>query len=364
MQLAEEKRKLNVLVVGDRGQLGSCLKQFLQEVSKQEESIFGDIIGADYPEVDISKPRSLEELVGKITHGLHSKIHVVVNCAAITDTTKIECDDAARDRSYAVNALGPKCLAEICVRYHMKLVHISTDYVFSEKSKNDGFENSKLVQEFPVNTYGLHKLLGEKMIELAFAARPQDFMILRTSWLYGNSEASFPVKLLKTCLEKKREVKVVDDCFGRPTSVQYLARFITSAIKNNAHGKIDAQSTAAPISRFEFANLILERWREHAGKSSDPEVKALAMDDAILTPCKSSDFKTVMRHPREMPYLAEKTSTTTPDQAISEIELQAIVNGTKAKSLPNEMYAQWLAQFGGYEMLERFLKEFKRNIEK
>lgn len=153
--------------------------------------------------------------MSKAMHDLCSKLHVVINCAAVTDTTKIECDDATRDRSYAVNALGPKNLAEACVHYGMKLVHISTDYVFSEKSQQVVSED---LQEFPVNTYGLHKLLGEKMVELAFAARPQDFMILRTSWLYGNSEASFPMKLLKTCL-KKREVKVVDDCFGRPTSV-------------------------------------------------------------------------------------------------------------------------------------------------
>lgn len=88
------------------------------------------------------------------------------------------------------------------------------------------------------------------------------------------------------------------------------------------------------------------------------------MDDIVLTPCKSSDFKTLVRHPKEMPYLAGRISMTTPEQAISEPELQAIINETKAKSLPDEMYAQWLERFGGHEMLERSLKEFRRNLKK
>lgn len=85
------------------------------------------------------------------------------------------------------------------------------------------------------------------------------------------------------------------------------------------------------------------------------------MDDVVLTPCKSSDFKIPIRHPKEMPYLSGRISTTTPEQAISEPEYQAIVNETRAGSLPDEMYVQWLEQFGGYEMLERSLKEFKKS---
>ena len=90
--------------------------------------------------------------------------------------------------------------------------------MFSEKSLSYG-------GEFPRNMYGIHKLLGEKMIEAEFGKHSKDFMILRTSWLYGNSSRSFPIKFLKNCMNSKadengkRTVKVVDDCVGRPTSV-------------------------------------------------------------------------------------------------------------------------------------------------
>ena len=103
------------------------------------------------------------------------------------------------------------------------MIHISTDYVFSEKSGDVPDD------EFPVNEYGLHKLLGEKMIESIFGACSPNVMILRTSWLYGNSLISFPMKFLKNCINTSqssdssdsivKNVEVVDDCFGRPTSV-------------------------------------------------------------------------------------------------------------------------------------------------
>lgn len=268
----------------------------------------------------------------------------------------------ARDASYRANVIGPKSIAEACAWHGAKLVHISTDYVFSEFSETSIAPGINKIVEFPVNIYGLHKLLGEKMIEIAFAKKPKDYMILRTSWLYGNSETSFPVKFLKSCIEKK-EVHVVDDCFGRPTSVQYLARFIASAIKHGAYGKLDAQSALDPMSRFDFAKWILEKWREHIGKIDSSEPNNLAMDDVVLLPCKSTEFKTEVQHPRKMPTSRIHTpSMTTSDIAIDGCKLEKIVEGTGVESLPLEMYTQWLNEFGGYQMLEKTLKEFKKNL--
>ena len=188
-------------------------------------------------------------------------------------------------------------------------------------------------------------------------------MILRTSWLYGNSEASFPVKFLKSCLEK-REVHVVNDCFGRPTSVQYLARFIASAIRNKAYGIIDAQSTLDPMSRFDFAKWILEKWQEYIGKIDSSDPNELTMDDVVLLPCKSSEFKTIVQHPKNMPTPNDSyiPSTSTPNMSIDSWKLRAIIEGTGVESLPLEMYVQWLNEFGGYQMLEKTLKEFKKNL--
>ena len=339
------------------------MKKLLQDDSRREKSLFGIVAGVDLPEVDISNPYPLERWLNRSVVNPPIKFHWVINCAAVTDTTKIETDKMARDASYRANVIGPKSIAEACARHGAKLVHISTDYVFSELSETNIAPGINRIVEFPVNMYGLHKLLGEKMVETAFAKKPKDYMILRTSWLYGNSEASFPVKFLKSCLEKK-EVHVVDDCFGRPTSVQYLARFIASAIKHGAYGKLDAQSTLDPMSRFDFAKLILEKWKEYAGRFDSSEPNELAMDDVILLPCKSSEFKTEVQHPREMPIQsgAHTPSTTTPNMSIDRLKLKRIVEGTGVESLPVEMYTQWLNEFGGFYMLEKILREHKKSV--
>lgn len=358
-----KKRKLNVLVVGDKGQLGSHLKKLLQDDSRREKSLFAVVAGVDLPEVDISRPYPLEKWLNRDVTNPPIKFHLVINCAAATDTTKIETDQEARNASYRANVLGPKGIAEDCARYGAKLIHISTDYVFSENSMVEIVPGVSKIDEFPVNLYGLHKLLGEKMIEIAFSKKPKNYMILRTSWLYGNSEASFPVKFLKSCLGKK-EVHVVDDCFGRPTSVQFLARFIISAIKNGGYGKMDAQSSLDPMSRFDFAKWILEKWRKHARKIVSGELNALTMDDVVLMPCKSTEFKTLVQHPKMMPTTTGtlSPSITTSDMTIDHMKLETIVEETRVESLPLEMYTQWLEEFGGYQMLEKSLKDFKKSL--
>jgi dTDP-4-dehydrorhamnose reductase len=321
----------------------------LDNDSKQDKSIFGHITGVDLPNIDISKVSSLNSWVNS-----QEKINLIINCAASTNTAKIETDTSTRNDSYKANVIGPKNIAEVCVRNKIKLIHISTDYVFSEKSLIDG----KIV-EFPVNIYGLHKLLGEKMIEIAFARKPKDFMILRTSWLYGNSEQSFPVKFLKACLNN-HEVKVVDDCFGRPTSVQYLTKFICSAIKHKAYGKIDAQPTSSPISRFDFAKLILENWKEYANTSEHSELAKLIDDEVTIVPCKSNEFKTDIQHPQEMPSFNEDLqSSTTPDRLLSAKHIAQIVKETGMQSISSKMYFQWFTDFDGNQTIEKILKKYK-----
>jgi len=109
------KRKLNVLIVGAKGQLGSYLKNLLQEDSRRERSIFGIVAGVDLPEVDISTHWPLEKWLNRNVSNPPIKFHWVINCAAATDTTKIETDKFGRDASYRANVLGPKNIAESCV---------------------------------------------------------------------------------------------------------------------------------------------------------------------------------------------------------------------------------------------------------
>ena len=77
--------------------------------------MFGVVAGVDLPEVDISKPYPLKRWLNRSVANPPIKFHWVINCAAATDTTKIETNQASRDASYQANVLGPKNIAEACV---------------------------------------------------------------------------------------------------------------------------------------------------------------------------------------------------------------------------------------------------------
>ena len=363
LQSLRTPKKYNILVIGCRGQLGQCLEKFLKHESALRESCVGVVIGYDFPEIDVSSIESLEAKIHGTNKALSIKFDYVINCSAITDTTKIEIDQNTRDLSYKVNVLGPKHLAQVCQKNNCKLIHISTDYVFSEKSGDIPDD------EFPVNEYGVHKLLGEKMIESIFGACSPNFMILRTSWLYGNSLMSFPMKFLKKCINILqtpdsivKSVEVVDDCFGRPTSVQYLARFILLAIKNQAYGKMDAQSKTKPISRFEFASMIQ---LEIAHATRDPKIEQMLATIAVI-PCSSSNFAgSKIRHPLKMPnalltYIDGTTNTcefmTTQDMTMPVCKLLDIIDAIQTDyglhSDPSGMLEDWLVKFDGIKTIE------------
>ena len=77
------------------------------------------------------------------------------------------------------------------------MIFISTDYVLSERSPIFGTK----IYEFPVNQYGLQKLIAEQFVKEAYRDKPNDYMVLRSSWMFGNSENSFVEKFLKNVFE-------------------------------------------------------------------------------------------------------------------------------------------------------------------
>jgi dTDP-4-dehydrorhamnose reductase len=132
----------------------------------------------------------------------------------MTDTKKIETDIAYRNRAYDVNALSLKHIAKTCAFNKIKLIHISTDYVFSQFSTADPLPYNctfssvdaftEFSHEFPVNIYGMQKLIGEKFIKEGM--KKEQYAILRTSWLYGTHNCkSFVHKFLKNFMAKKKE---------------------------------------------------------------------------------------------------------------------------------------------------------------
>lgn len=207
-----------ILIIGCNGQLGTdCM------------SVFGDAAtGVDFPEIDIANRfQCLEKL-----NGLQPS--VIVNCAAYTAVDACETDPSC----WAVNADGPKHLAEWAAQNGAFLVHVSTDYVFP--GNKPLFEAS--VEEDkpdPISEYGKSKLAGER----AVLDSNVKAAILRTAWLYGAHGKNFLKTMLRLTLQNPdREFKVVTDQYGSPTWSYTLARQIKAVVEREATGVFHASS--------------------------------------------------------------------------------------------------------------------------
>ncbi len=226
---------MKYLLLGCNGQLG---KQF-SKLFKSKEINFAEY---DLPYLDIFDYAKLSQAI------LHTKPDVVINCAAYNnvDYAELNYEDA-----YKVNAVGVENIAKVCSRNNIKLVHYSTDYVFSGIKRTAGLYNENDIPE-PINNYGRSKLEGEKAIKNIY----ENFLIFRTSWLYGDGEQNFIFKALKWA-ESQDIVKIADDEFSVPTSVNLLADISLKAINNGLTGLFHITNTGY-ASRLEWAKTIYE----------------------------------------------------------------------------------------------------------
>ena len=183
----------------------------------------------------------------------------VVNCAAAVDGNAIQSYINDELTSYRVNALGPKYLAEACTRLGMRLLHISTDYVYSENSTELSDH-----EEFPVNIYGYHKLIGELNIRTAMK---DNYTILRVGCLYGMHRGkSFVHKFLKNVANAIRNkfntVNVVDYQLTTPTSTCFVCDRMMDVLQNNMFGTYTT-SPYGSATRYMFAKKIVELCGKH-----------------------------------------------------------------------------------------------------
>ena len=174
---------------------------------------------------------------------------IIINCAAYTDVDKSELN---KRKANLINNLAVKNLAEKCYKYKIKLIHISTDYIFDGKKKSPykEFDDAN-----PINYYGQTKLKGENQI---LNLNLKNSIIIRTSWLYSFSENNFVSNIISN-LKTKDSIKVVDDKFGSPTNAIDLACLILNIIpKLNfiESTKIFHFSNSGFCSRFQLAVKI------------------------------------------------------------------------------------------------------------
>ena len=203
---------MKVIVTGANGQLG-------REVVK---TLFSERIECACPN---SKTLDITDRDNVLRFISEYKPEAVINCAGYTNVDQAETD---KKQCMKVNADGVKNLADACSESGAKLLHISTDYVFSGEGSRP-YETSDSTG--PLNTYGVSKLKAEKIIQETM----QNYFIVRTSWLIGRHGNNFVNAILKRS-ELSDVVRVVDDQIGSPTFVQDLAPLLCRMIKTSRYG--------------------------------------------------------------------------------------------------------------------------------
>ncbi|MFF4488040.1 dTDP-4-dehydrorhamnose reductase [Streptomyces sp. NPDC001544] len=160
-----------------------------------------DVTGLDRAALDITDADAVRRAFEEHRPG------IVVNCAAYTAVDDAETDEA---RALAVNGDGPRLLARACAGHGARLIHVSTDYVFSGEARATPYAEDH--PPAPRTAYGRTKLAGERAV---FEELP-DAAVVRTAWLYGVHGRSFVRTMLE--LEGRRDtLDVVDDQRGQPT---------------------------------------------------------------------------------------------------------------------------------------------------
>lgn len=228
----------NILVTGCNGQLGLELREIATNHSDY------NFLFTDVKTLDITNHNTVTAFVES------NNIKVIINCAAYTAVDKAETEP---ELSNAINHLAVANFAQIAKDKNIKLIHISTDYVF------DGTNYKPYVETDipnPQSVYGQTKLDGELAMQ---QINPANSIIIRTSWVYSRFGNNF-VKTMLRLAETTDEISVVSDQIGSPTNAADLAKLILYVLPqlDNNEVEIFHYSNEGVCSWYDFAQAIFE----------------------------------------------------------------------------------------------------------
>ncbi|MBI3802802.1 MAG: dTDP-4-dehydrorhamnose reductase [Nitrospirae bacterium] len=246
---------MKVLISGAGGMLA---RAFLNKIPTGWE-----VWAAGKNELDITNEQEVRNAVGKFSP------KIILNCAAFTRVD--ECEEK-RDFAFAVNCRGAGYLAEAAHQWGAYLVHFSTDYIFDGTGQTPYYEDSPAN---PLSVYGVSKWEGECLVRKYL----QNYLLIRTQWLYGQGGNHFVKTILKLA-EKQSVLKVVDDQIGSPTWTEDLSEATLRLIEKRATGEYHLVNEGH-CSWYQFSTRIVEE----AGLSTK------------VIPCSTKEFPRPARRP-------------------------------------------------------------------
>lgn len=210
----------------------------------QELSELGIMFSAwDSRDLDITQGEIVRDLI------LHLSPEVIINCAAWTDVDGAETNER---EAFVVNCDGAENIALAAKDCSAKLIQVSTDYVFSGKSKSP-WQSGDVIN--PQSAYGRTKAKGEGRVRLAY---PENSSIVRTAWLYSPWGKNFAKTMTRLAINGDNDVRVVNDQLGQPTSAKDLAKQLVELGLSNSPAGIYHGTNSGEGTWFEFAQEIFK----------------------------------------------------------------------------------------------------------
>lgn len=229
---------MKIVLTGANGQVG---QEIQTELPKE---LVATLIPLSHQSCDITSSVSVEDM-----YRFHQP-DLILNAAAYTAVDRAEEEP---EKAYAVNAEGVKHLVNICQKFNIPLIHLSTDYVFDGR-KNTSYHEEDVAG--PLNIYGKTKLAGEELIIQSM----KEYIILRTSWVFSEHGNNFVKTILRLATEKK-ELRIVHDQMGCPTAAKNIAKTIWEIVK-----KIQYSRDNIPWGIYHYSDLPAVSWYEFSKK--------------------------------------------------------------------------------------------------
>ena len=262
---------MRILVIGKNGQVGQSIQNLVNKTSNSNLSDYGFVfVGRD--ELDLSKAINIQAYFEK------NKFDVVINCAAFTDVEKAEVDE---NEASLINHMAVKEVATIAKKNNMKLIHISTDFVFDGDKREPYIESDKTS---PVNIYGKTKLAGEFS---AISIMKYNAVVLRSGWIYSDFGNNFVDTIIKNAT-LKGQLNIISDQFGTPTYANDLAQIIIDILIKDKFNEREM-----PSEIFHYSNEGECSWFDFA-----KEIVDILQIDCNLSPITSEDYPQLAKRPK------------------------------------------------------------------
>jgi dTDP-4-dehydrorhamnose reductase len=308
---------VRILLTGTTGQVGGALCGPLADL--------GEVIAVDRRQLDLSRPESIGEALDLI------KPDLVINPAAYTAVDRAEDE---RELAFRVNAQAPRAIAVWTARHNIPLIHFSTDYVFDGSGERPWREDDLPA---PLSLYGESKLAGEAAIRDADGPH----LIVRTSWVYSNNSSNFMLTIARLAADRK-ELRVVADQFGAPTSARVIADAVMRILLPKEADLADQLSRARGVINVTSAGETC--WHGFATAIVGGLVeRGVDVKTTSILPITTEDYPTKARRPRNSRLdpgrLAEVFGVKTISwQQALEIELDEFVEYRRASISPEQSF--------------------------